>query len=49
MSFACRSYRVYHGGSWRSAPKYAQVAICSYGTMYRRGNVIGLRLVRTCT
>lgn len=49
MSFTSGFFRVYHGGSWLSAPKYAQVAICSYGTMYRRSNVIGLRLMRTCT
>ena len=46
---ASGSGRVRRGGSWRGAPRGAQVAFRSYDAPGIRDHFLGLRLARRCT
>lgn len=45
---ACRSYRVFRGGSWGSTPQCTRVAYRDSYLPDFRGNRLGLRLMRRC-
>jgi formylglycine-generating enzyme required for sulfatase activity len=44
---ASGSYRVLRGGSWRDYPQFARIAHRSFGAPGNRGDVLGVRLLRT--
>ena len=49
MSSVWEILRVYRGGCWFVGPQNARVASRSYSTPDRRGDGLGLRLMRRCT